>query len=327
MHVLNWLARGSNSSTHTSRCHTNYARLKKRLNLPTIASRPPCPPRIYKKLYNYLNSALPESTTAREPQTPRKPTGSAPASARNTPKTPLSARKTPRSTRRADEGNEEPPEWVMSAIRALTKVFDLPTAAPHTYTGVEFIYRLLARMSTAAAETPSKRPKRAASAVQAASADITDTRMLSLIVIIFLLVFSRLENLEVSPEQYTEMVEKAVNTMLSLPIAKSITHSELSSAIEQTMIAAREEGWLQMSWVESVKPEQDMNEMEGIEMTDSVPRAVKGKSNGFRSGGSDYIGLGTMMQDATDYLGERQQEDYKNWKAKTMARVEEIEAA
>ena len=34
-----------------------------------------------------------------------------------------------------------------------------------------------------------------------------------------------------------------------------------------------------------------------------------------------------MMQDATDYLGERQQDDYAKWKAKIMARVQEIEAA
>ena len=55
-------------------------RLKKRLNLPSITSRPPCPPRVYKKLYNYLASALPDASTPREPQTPRK-NSSAPASA------------------------------------------------------------------------------------------------------------------------------------------------------------------------------------------------------------------------------------------------------
>jgi origin recognition complex subunit 6 len=214
----------------------------------------------------------------------------------------------------------------MPTIRALTKVFDFPTAAPHTYTGVESIYPLLTRMSAAAAETPSKRPKRAASAAQASSTDVTDTRILSLIVIIFLLVFSRLENLDVTPEQYTKLVEKAVNIILKLPIAKSITHEELSPAIEQMMLAAREEGWLQMQWFDSVRPEQNMDEMEGVEMADSVPRAAKGSSNGLRAGGSDYIGLGTMMQDATDYLGERQQEDYKIWKEKILARVQEIEA-
>jgi origin recognition complex subunit 6 len=61
-------------------------------------------------------------------------------------------------------------------------------------------------------------------------------------------------------------------------------------------------------------------------LNDGMLRAAKGKSSGLRSGGSNYIGLGTMMQDATDYLGERQQEDYKIWKEKILARVQEIEA-
>jgi origin recognition complex subunit 6 len=215
----------------------------------------------------------------------------------------------------------------MPTIRSLTKAFDFPNAAPHTYTGVESIYPLLTRMSAAAAETPSKRPKRAAAVVPASSADVTDTRILSLIVAIFLLVFSRLANLEVTPEEYEELVEKAIKTILELPIAKAILFANLFSAVEHTMAMAREEGWLQMQWMDSVKPEQDGDGMEGVEMTDVVPRAGKGKSNGLQSGGSDYIGLGTMMQDATDYLGERQQKDYEMWKAKIMARVEEIEAA
>jgi origin recognition complex subunit 6 len=32
-----------------------------------------------------------------------------------------------------------------------------------------------------------------------------------------------------------------------------------------------------------------------------------------------------MMQEATDYLGERQRADYKRWKADIVARIEEIE--
>jgi origin recognition complex subunit 6 len=38
------------------------------------------------------------------------------------------------------------------------------------------------------------------------------------------------------------------------------------------------------------------------------------------------IGLGTMMQDKVDYLCEDRQLDYLEWKAKIMARVEQIES-
>lgn len=301
--------------------NTNHGqRLKKRLNLPTITSRPPCPPRIYKKLYNYLSSALPDSTTTRDPQTPHKPTASAPASTRNTPKTPLSGKKTPHTVLKAGESNGEAPEWVGPMIRALAKDFSYPGLIPHVYTGVESIYPLLARMAAAATETPSKRPRRS---MAAGYGSVSDTRTFSLVIVVFLLVFSRMKDVDVTPEQYNAWVDKAVNTVLALPSAKGSTKEEILPAIEETMAMAQEEGWLQMQWFDSVKPQGDGDEMEGVEMTDSV--ATGEKSKGLRSGGSDYIGLGTMMQDATDYLGERQQEDYTIWKAKIMARVQEME--
>ncbi|EUC42919.1 hypothetical protein COCMIDRAFT_7583 [Bipolaris oryzae ATCC 44560] len=298
-------------------------RLKKRLNLPSITSRPPCPPRIYKKLYNYLSSALPDSFAAAEPQTPRKSSAPAPTSTRNTPKTPLSARKTPHSTKRARESDGEPPEWVMPAIRALAKAFEYPAVIPHVYTGVESIYPLLARMAAAAAETPSKRPRRPTSASQS-FADVSDTRLCSLVVVVFLLVFSRMKDVDVSPDTYNEWLAKAMDAVLKTPSAQNITQDELAPAIEQTMAMAKEEGWLQMQWFDSVKPLDNEDEMEGVEMTGNT--TAKAKGLGLRSG-SDYIGLGTMMQDATDYLGERQQDDYEKWKNRIMARVQEIEAA
>ncbi|RAR10529.1 origin recognition complex subunit 6-like protein [Stemphylium lycopersici] len=298
--------------------------LKQRLNLPSIASRPPCPPRIYKKLYNYLSSALPDPTIAREPQTPRKATASAPASAHNTPKTPFSAKKTPQSTKRGPESDGGPPEWVMPAIRALAKVFKYPAVIPHVYTGVESIYPLLARMTAAAAETPSKRPRRA-TATAHSSVEVSNTRVLSLIVVVFLLVYSRMIDVDVSLIQYNEWLLKATNAVLQSPSAKNFTYEELAPVIEETMAMAKEEGWLQMQWFDSVKPQGDADEMEGVEMTSN--RAIKANGQGLAlRSGSDYIGLGTMMQDATDYLGERQQEDYANWKAKIMIRVQEIEA-
>ncbi|CAO2650675.1 Nn.00g019670.m01.CDS01 [Neocucurbitaria sp. VM-36] len=300
-------------------------RLKQRLNLPTISSRPPCPPRIYKKLYGYLSSALPAPKATREPETPRKATASAPASAQNTPRPALSGRKTPRSGMKSNGKAVEAPEWIMPTIRALVKAFDYPSAAPHIYTGVESIYPLLARMSAADPETPSKRPRRAMTS-QVSSAGVAEFRILSLIIVTFLYVFTRMKDEDVTPEQYNDWRETAVNTLLKLPQGKSTTYEELSLETEQMMPMAQEEGWLQMEWFLNIAPQDHGGEMEGIEMTGSTTRLVSGKSRGLRAGGSDYIGLGTMVQDATDYLGERQRDDYKKWKARVMVRVQELEA-
>lgn len=303
------------------------SRSKKRFNLPSIVSRPPCPPRIYKKLYNYLSSALPSSDATREPQTPSKKTESASAPTRTTPKTPLSGRMTPRTARKVEGNVAEIPDWVMPAIRSLVKAFDYSSAAPHVFTGIESILPLLARMSTAAAETPSKRPKQTLATSQGSSDTVSDVRTFALIVVVFLYVFTRMKDVDVSPDQYQQWRVTAINTLLSTPAAKDMPYDDLSLKAQEMMPIARAEGWLQMDWFINVAPVEDTDDMVGVELTESNASNGAIKSIVAKSGGSDYIGLGTMMQDATDYLDERRRQNYSEWKAQIMARVQEIETA
>ncbi|KAH8727684.1 origin recognition complex subunit 6-domain-containing protein [Phaeosphaeriaceae sp. PMI808] len=294
-------------------------RSKKRFNLPTIVSRPPCPPRVYKKLYNYLSSVLPAHEATREPQTPSKKATSASASTRTTPKT-------PRSTKKPNGTTAEVPEWVMPVIRSLLKTFDFPSAAPHIFTGVESILPLLERMAAAGAvQTPSKRPQRTATP-QGAFVNVTNARILGLTSIVFLYVFTKMKNVDVTPKQYKEWRETAVNSILELPVGQEINYEELSLEIEELLPMAQAEGWLQMEWFTNVLPQEDAEVMEGVEYTDSSGRPVEGEGIATKANGSDYIGLGTMMQDATDYLGERQRNDYKSWKDNILSRIEKIEA-
>ncbi|KAL1647497.1 hypothetical protein SLS61_007321 [Didymella pomorum] len=302
-------------------------RLKKRLNLPSITSRPPCPPRVYKKLYNYLASALPDSSTPREPQTPRKDRTSAPVSARATPKTPLSGKKTPRTAQKIDSSAGVPPEWTMRAIRMLAKNLSYPLAIPHVYTGIESILPLMARMAAAAADTPSKRSRRAGHDLRPPMAVVSDAKTVVLVIVVFLYVLTRMENQDITPEAYEERKSKAINTVLGLPAAKDTTAEQLSPEIEDLLNVADHEGWMKMEWFLNITPVGIVDGMEGIEMAaNGTVRSTAGPFSGLKGGSSDYIGLGTMVQDATDYLGERQRQDYKAWKAKIMARLDEIEA-
>ncbi|KAF1956327.1 hypothetical protein CC80DRAFT_525802 [Byssothecium circinans] len=306
--------------------HLACDRLKKRLNLPSLTPHPPCPPRIYKKLYKYLESTLP-AAAPREPQTPRKnATTSAPLSGRTTPRTPMSARKTPRSARKEEHTTQDAPDWVMPSIRAAVKALSYPNAAPHIYTGVISILPLLARMSAAAAETPSKRPRRA-TAVQTSSAEVSDARTLGLTAVLLFYVLSRMTEEDITPQQYVEWREKAITAMLSSSLDKGVSEEEVEAEIESLMPMAQEEGWLQMEWFSNITQPGDGEGMEGVETTNGGSRASSSKSKGLNVGGSDYIGLGTMMQDATDYLGARQREEYREWKSSIMARIEEIEAS
>jgi origin recognition complex subunit 6 len=157
----------------------------------------------------------------------------------------------------------------MSSIRALLKTFEYPSAAPHIYTGVEIIVPLLARMSVAAAaaETPSKRPRRTAAAAQTSASELSDTRILGLIAVVLFYVLSRMLDQDITPEQYTEWRERALATMLQLPAGKSTSAADIEGEIDQLMPMAQEEGWLQMEWFLNVTPPTDGQEMDGVEMT------------------------------------------------------------
>ncbi|KAF2018557.1 hypothetical protein BU24DRAFT_458317 [Aaosphaeria arxii CBS 175.79] len=302
-------------------------RSKIRLNLPSITSRPPCPPRIYKKLLTYLETALPATASASVPGTPRKNTSYNPNTpSRTTPKTPTGARKTPRSTIKQNVNAKDTPEWVMPPIRALAKSFDHPAAVPHIYTGVESTMSLLALMAAASVpDTPSKRPRRAAASAHATT-NLSETRILALIAVISFYVISRIQDKDITPDQYEEWRSRAISILLQTKADANTGEEEVATEIEELMPLAQAEGWLQMEWFLNVMPTESGQEMEGVEMTADHTNGTKPKS-WKESFGSENIGLGTMMQDATDYLSERKREDYRRWKAGIIAMVEEIEAS
>ncbi|PGH17092.1 hypothetical protein AJ80_04965 [Polytolypa hystricis UAMH7299] len=132
-------------------------RLSKSLQLPPLLGRPPCPPRVYKKLYTYLEQALLKASGASRrdntrndaptgtPQsTPKKPaTTSTPLKTPSKTGTPLkrSAPATPsqklgqRSAkkRRAkrtllSSGIKDAPSWTMPLIRRVCTTLSTPTA-------------------------------------------------------------------------------------------------------------------------------------------------------------------------------------------------------
>jgi origin recognition complex subunit 6 len=143
-----------------------------------------------------------------------------------------------------------------------------------------------------------------------------------LIAVIFLYVFTRMKNVEVVPEEYTVWRRTVMDTLLAVPTLEEIAYEDLSSEAEELMPMAKAEGWLDMEWFMNVDPvEDDADTMEGVEMTRASNKTPMAKI-----GGSDYIGLGTMMQDATDYLGDRQREGFQIWKAQVMAVMYQADA-
>ncbi|OAX78369.1 hypothetical protein ACJ72_07326 [Emergomyces africanus] len=74
-------------------------RLRKSLKLPPLLGRPPCPPRVYKKIYTYLEQALQKSSTTTSRRGDAHLAASNPAtSSPNTPKKPAGSISTPLRT-------------------------------------------------------------------------------------------------------------------------------------------------------------------------------------------------------------------------------------
>lgn len=217
----------------------------------------------------------------------------------------------------------------MSVIRDVVRAFRYPLAAPHVYTGVESTIPLLARVSAASApETPSKRQRRSIATAQLPASELSHARVLALVAVTLLYVLSRMMDQDITPDQYLVWRSKAVFTLLKSKAGQDIAEETIVSEIEQLMPMVQEEGWLSMEWFLNIAPPDHGDEMEGVDGTNDAAATGQKRSRGLKGGfGSEYIGLGTMMQDATDYLGERQRADYKRWKAGIVARLEEIESS
>ena len=157
--------------TETRRLKLTRHRLKQRLDLPKIEARPPCPPRVYKKLYRYLDKAL-LAPTAAAPRTPTFTSTTSvpcttearthahihgsPSSAHKKRKlqdlaVPPAPRPPPPTPNAAEDGTLPP--WAGAAMKHICRAAGLPSALPHVFAGVHTLLR-----SGSSATTPPSPP-------------------------------------------------------------------------------------------------------------------------------------------------------------------------
>ena len=327
--------------------------MKQSLDLPAITPRPPVPPRIYKKIYGYISSALnatatPSRAAARyRDYISRTPTTTPSKSRARVDETPnrSSAAQTPRSKRKqAEDGrfhvneDEEAPQWVMPAIRALCKSFKKPEAVPHVFAGVSSV---LKAYGTDADElelqlTPSRRRTRPSSAVESpiTGVGIDEERITALIAVI---TFYTLSELEEAPDkdEYLNQRRLAVETLAKFGPHRSRDDKYMIADIERFMREAQN-GWLDMDWYRNILDDRRVNASitgEGAqasedELADGVDEHMRSRSN--KAGGQESKvplrgGFGTMFSDAVDWLSEDRKADYVRWKRKILAEIAEME--
>lgn len=292
-------------------------RLKQTLALPKIEPRPPCPPKIYQKLYRYLDTALP--TGARRSSRPPRhknqaaTTTSSPAK----PRTPVRPTAGPR--RKTPSGlasSSEVPAWVMPVIRQLCKKLGAPAAPHHIFAGVSSI------LSSQDLNRKTSTQK-------------VHVKIPALIIIVFLLVTTRLAGVATPPTEYLRRKD------LALAILKEeATEAEETQNVDvdACMREVKDQHWLEMDWFENIQVGAGVGIDDGEEDEDSasddeeagegqfLPGIKRGSWNPDLSDG-DYLqaGLGTMMQDRVDYLSPERRRDYQEWKTDMLLQIAELE--
>jgi origin recognition complex subunit 6 len=315
-------------------CEIACKRLGAKLKLPTPHARPPCAPRVYKKLLTFLEQALPATL-------PGKPTQDEPknakdvSSARSTPKgaaTTRSSQSTPRATPKKkstafagkiagsraslQENNDDgAPAWVMPLIRRLCQTFSTPLLAPHVYTGLCVVLSLANLEYSQGDEDHTYR---------------NDVAGLTLA--LFFMVLSRMQRGKVSTESYSADCNSACAVATGQDIHTGITKQHVDDWIKQI---SSEEWASGQEWWSSVpegvfdrvgKPSaEELEEDHDVELVSRKKKRVREKETEQDLEGTLLPGLGTMMQESIDWLSEDKRAEYLDWRAGIAKRLDRMD--
>jgi len=253
-------------------CHIACERLKNRLALEIGKVGPPCGPRIYKKLYAFLDSTLQAVEQAGTPRTRRvqdvvegdaaRTPGSG-RGGRGAAVVGSAARATPGSlgkrSRAAAQQVSDLPRYTMPLIRHVCEAHGLPGAATHVYAGVESVYRSLQtaqELEASAPGTPSKRRRSnngQAEAVESVTLPVpTDDQIPALVAVIYLMTASSMrgeESFTVTRSQRLEMQPRMKLYFARDKTAGStIDLKSLQTDIQTYYAKAATSGWSDMEW-------------------------------------------------------------------------------
>ncbi|KAL8943917.1 MAG: hypothetical protein Q9211_000801 [Gyalolechia sp. 1 TL-2023] len=224
--------------------HLACERLKQGLGLPKIQPHPPCPPKVYQKLYRHLDSALPAGRrkTARitKPLKSAQPTRSPPVTPRKsntaTGRTPAPARK---KRKQASAIFEDVPAWAMPAIRGLCKRLEAPAAPPHVYAGVSSILTLPAPVEQSAEDGRVER--------------LQSLGVEALIVAVYILVRTKLSGEQMDSYGYSAQRDRALAILRELRSdGKSVLVLDPPS-VEEWMKETKRGKWLEMDWFGNIE--------------------------------------------------------------------------
>ena len=289
------------------------ARLKQNLELPKIEPRPPCPPKVYQKLYKFLDSALPSSVRKSSRSSRSAPTATSSASKHARPDKPAMSINPRRKKDQSAAMNPETPTWVMPVIRNMCRKLGALAAPHHVFAGVSSVL------------SSSDRP--------------VDTNVAALVITLYILVLTRLTGVEAEPAEYFRRKQLALEIVEEAMTDQGEQMACNQADIDDYMLYVSKYRWTDMDWFSNVDVGSGYHGREDSQRRDAGDDDVDEDeghillrpSKGFISMGSEeenYLqaGLGTMMDDRGDYLSDPRRRSFERWKKKTLLQIDELEA-
>ncbi|KAL8682232.1 MAG: hypothetical protein Q9186_001691 [Xanthomendoza sp. 1 TL-2023] len=304
--------------------------LKRDIGLPKAQPRPPCPPKVYLKLYRHLDLALAEgrrkitrvpehrksaTITKDLPITPRKPV-------RTSSRIQYPARQ---KRKRESTVLEEVPSWVMKAIRGLCKRLDAPAAPPHVFAGVSSI------LTT---------PRPFEQSVEVDEMEVFRSMSVeALIITVYFFVRTRLSGVQLDPKTYLTQKDEALTIMSELRGHEESSAALKSTDVENWMREVKRGRWTELDWFANVKEGAGLgvddsrieheHDSDGSNVDGDEALVHRKRKAGGLAAEKPYPqpGLGTMMLARIDYLSDEKRADYRLWKKNVLARIEQMETA
>ncbi|OQO03686.1 hypothetical protein B0A48_10351 [Cryoendolithus antarcticus] len=347
-------------------CHLACERLKHKANLEIGKIAPPCGPRVYKKLYGFLDSTLPVA-----PATPKRKRGQDGESGGGIGSkgkvTPLSVRM--KGLGSAASGTNTPVERsggstlgkrsrgisqpkdnaglskkTKELIQYLCKMLGTPEVVTHVYAGVESVIDHLQRPRDDDKDrnTPSKKRKLDGSIAEAIE-PLTESEIHALVGAIYLLTTTRTRQ---HPPSLRDVVDMTLGFLGVKGSAQNSGDEALHYNIPLFLEHAEPDGWLTMDWYKDLPFAEGDVDMDNGTENDNVA-AVRSKKlpaktplrrmekhaqrsemlDEHDAGAAGLLpGLGTMFQPAVDWLSEERQAAYVDWKAEILVQIAAIES-
>ena len=269
--------------------HIACERLKNRLDLELSPAAPPVKPRVYQKLYGFLDGVL-----AANPTTPRTAAGGTiksipplpPASSSAVKKTKdgdgsktaafdatrPSSDGTPKSTVDVDASTGVP-EFAMPLIRYICQACGTTPAAPHVFAAASSVVKEIASRRSRAPpeeESASKRRRRtprtsggaetAAATAALQSAGVILSRWPGLLVALYICTVAKMKTLELDDGEIEQIRTRAIAATTAYCVDKKAT---LPSGLDEQLdgidriikfykLEAEDCGWLEMEWHQNV---------------------------------------------------------------------------